>query len=289
MKPIKMTQEYNDSLMESLRAQILNTKTNNGKININIDLNALVKPTDAKEINIIFSAVTFIKYTSLVQHNTEEVGWHGIVERISDTNFLISDIVVYPQVVSGASVTPDQVKYQLWLYEFDDDTFKKIRFHGHSHVNMATFPSGVDSNFRMEILDQLTEDDYYIFSIHNKKGDREINLYDMKTNWIYETADINVSVLLNDQTTKEFIAESDKLVTKIVNSYHNIHGFTADENYNISLRQRLGQLDSDDSTHLLSKKEEKELKKYLNKPNRKQYDPEKEAREYVKKHGKLNS
>lgn len=290
MKPIKITEEYNNSIIEALKAQLLNTKTNSGKININIDLKTLINPSEAKQINITFSAIAFIKYSTLVQHNTDEVGWHGTVERLSDTDFLITDIFVYPQTVSGATVTPDQIKYQMWLYEeFDDETFPKVRFHGHSHVNMATSPSSVDLTFRQEILDQLTNEDFYIFSIHNKRGDREINLYDMRTNWIYETSDITINVLLNDQTTKDFLKETDANITKYAapRVYSgNIYGFTESDPYDMMVNKKFN---TDDSTHLMSKKEEKELQKYLNKQNKTRYDPDKDVKEFIKKHGNLNT
>ena len=72
--------------------------------------------------------------------------------------YLISDILVYPQEVTGSTVTTDQNEYEMWLMKQEDDVFNNIRMQGHSHVNMSTSPSSVDLNLYDGILSQLDSD-----------------------------------------------------------------------------------------------------------------------------------
>ena len=67
---------------------------------------------------------------------------HGTVLRTenskSDSNeFIVEDIFVYPQEVTGSTVTTDQEAYSKWLYELDDDIFNNLRMQSHSHCNMG--------------------------------------------------------------------------------------------------------------------------------------------------------
>jgi hypothetical protein len=123
-------------------------------------------------------------------YSKEEIGWHGIVERDGNV-FKITDILVYPQKVTGATVTTDQVPYQEWLMA---QPVNKIRFQGHSHVNMGCSPSGVDEKCKEGVLESVKQDDYYLFMIWNKSLEFTGELFDA-TSWIkYQTRDMEVSV-----------------------------------------------------------------------------------------------
>ena len=127
-----------------------------------------------------------------------EIGWHGIVERHNNF-FTIKDIIVYPQTVSGATVTTDAVEYSTWLMGLDDETFNHCRYQGHSHVNFSVTPSGVDRQFYDDILQTLQENDYYIFMITNKRSDIYIIIYDYTNNILFETKDITIKVLIDNE------------------------------------------------------------------------------------------
>ena len=74
---------------------------------------------------------------TLVSGFSTEVGWNGFARRIGDgSEFLVEDILVYPQVVSAADSDTDPEAYRDWLHGFEPDKLRLIRFHGHSHVNM---------------------------------------------------------------------------------------------------------------------------------------------------------
>lgn len=127
-----------------------------------------------------------LKYVMLY-HN--ELAWHGTVERENNT-FTITDVFLYPQTATSVTVTTDQAKYSEFINGLSGEVLNKMRFQGHSHVNMGVTPSTTDIDYYSEILSQIPEDDYYIFLIMNKKGEIFINIYDLTTNIQYETDDI---------------------------------------------------------------------------------------------------
>ena len=70
------------------------------------------------------------------------------------------------------------------------------RFHGHSHVNMNTGPSGVDESFYQDLLTQVN--DFFIILVTNKKNENTIRFYDKENNIIYNNIEINI---LNEDGT----------------------------------------------------------------------------------------
>ena len=166
------------------------------------------------------------KMHHLIDEVNTEVGWHGTIERYSDNEYIIDDIFVYPQVVTGTNIDPDQKAYEEWLDAFDDETFNTLHFHGHSHVNMGVFSSGTDDGFQKRIIEQLRGDQFYLFFIMNKKGERFIRLYDNRYGLMYETSDCDVEILQTDEEAdwlkeaKKKIVERTYVVPHSVSSYY---------------------------------------------------------------------
>jgi len=119
-------------------------------------------------VKINISEVALLKITGLVEAFDGEVGWHGTVNRTAANTFTIEDIFVYPQDASAASIDTDQLKYEMWLMSQDDDIFKRLRMHGHSHANFSSTPSAKDDRHRKGLTAQLTPGMFYIFMIFNK-------------------------------------------------------------------------------------------------------------------------
>jgi len=155
----------------------------------------------------------YSKTVMLVTGFSDEVAWHGTVARSGKSEFIIEDIFVYPQEVTGSTVNTDQEAYTEWLYEFDDATFNAIRMQGHSHVNMGVSPSGVDNGHREQILDQLDANMFYIFMIWNKRLETHTLIYDMENNILYEDDDITVKIA-GDESLEAFLADAEKKVQK---------------------------------------------------------------------------
>lgn len=127
------------------------------------------------------------KILALVDLAEKEIGWHGIVSR-EGNKFTIKDIYVYPQEVTGSTTEAIEDKYVEWICSLEDDEINNMRFHGHSHVNMAVFPSGVDTDYQHRLFNTVT--DYYIFMIINKRKEFKVYLYDREVNGMYEPDDI---------------------------------------------------------------------------------------------------
>ena len=183
-KTITITKELIEQYVEKLNESI-------GK---SIDYAPQLKAFDTdKKTHVTFSHTAAVKMLTLLFSCKGEVGWHGTVER-RDYGFFIKNIYIYPQFVTGATVTTDDDEYNKWLLSLDDEEFNTMRFHGHSHVNMAVSPSTTDMNHRKDILGRLRQDDFYIFMIINKNLDWTVSIYDMENNVEYSNADISVSI-----------------------------------------------------------------------------------------------
>lgn len=183
--------------------------------------------TCKNKATLYFREKAWQKMTCLVDEIDKEVAWHGIAKRYNNDGenaaYIIEDILVYPQKVTGATVTTDQVEYQTWLMDRDDDEFNNIRMQGHSHVNMSTSPSTVDLTLYDQIISQLTDDMFYIFLIINKRNEKTIKIYDFRDNIAYETADIETKVLMAPDGVMKFVEDAKKLVVEekpVVQSYY---------------------------------------------------------------------
>lgn len=174
--------------------------------------------TANKKATLYFKEIAWLKMQTLVREFDKEVAWHGLAFRGEDpekNEYTITDILVYPQEVTGATVNTDQTEYQNWLMGQPDEIFNNIRMQGHSHVNMGTTPSGVDTNLYDQLLGQLEDDMFYIFMIWNKRWEKTIMIYDMASNTMFETADVTVKIVADETGVERFLADAkDKVKTK---------------------------------------------------------------------------
>lgn len=209
-KYIQITDEQIEEIKKDFEEALSSAKLANGKFTFTRDVGNI-----DRRCTLRYSEKAWIKQDALIREFSDEVAWHGVAYRTSDheqDSYLIEDIMVYPQEVTGATVTTDQEKYQDWLYSQEDEVFNNIRMQGHSHVNMGVTPSGVDDNLYEGILEQLEDDMFYIFVIWNKKGDKTVKIYDFGENILFETKDVDVEIV--DADLEDFLEESRSLVTK---------------------------------------------------------------------------
>lgn len=210
-KPIRLTDEKIEAILTQTKAKLEDMKTKNmfeGELTFKL---SSVLGTDERA-SIIFSPEAYTKMFALVDNFSSEVAWHGTVLR-DGLDFYIEDIIVYPQKVTGVTVNTDQAEYDTWLMELGDDEFGSLRMQGHSHVNMGTSPSSVDTEHQKKILEQLKGTDFYIFMIVNKHRDMFITIFDLESNVKFETADIDLYIGPSDFAQKEFVDEAKSLVT----------------------------------------------------------------------------
>lgn len=209
-KLIKLTDENRDEIRKEFDQILMGLKLSDGKVQYTKIIGNITR-----KAKVFFTEAAWYKMQALIDGYDKEVGWHGIAYRHDDLNvdqYYITDIMVYPQEVTGATVTTDQEKYQSWLMKHDDDVFNNIRMQGHSHVNMAVSPSSVDTSLYDRILGQLTDDMFYIFMIWNKKGDKTVKIYDLKKNILFDTADCEIEVIKSrpSDVTIEGVNEEEK-------------------------------------------------------------------------------
>ena len=220
-KKIKLTQEDIVALRGDFEEALRTGKFSDGKFTFSKDLGKL-----ENKAKVIFEPLAWCKQNSLISEFNKEVAWHGVAVRGEEPGvFIIKDILVYPQEVTGATVTTDQELYQTWLMSHDDEVFNNIRYQGHSHVNMGTSPSGVDNNLYDSILEQLDDTMFYIFMIWNKRGEKTVKIYDLMENVFYDTTDVTIEIAGMQgfkENAKEMVA--DRVVTPVT-TYQNPNGY----------------------------------------------------------------
>lgn len=194
MKRITLDSNTKQDLLQKFETYLNTAKLSDNRINFSAALtpetNTVEKPT------IYISSEAFLKMMLYVQSTPTEIAWHGTVERNTKENYYyIKDVFLYPQTIAAATVQTDQEKYNEWVIDLDDDTANTMRFQGHSHVNFGVSPSGTDLTYYNDILQILPKNDYYIFTIMNKSGDMTWFVYDLEANLVYETKDIDITIL----------------------------------------------------------------------------------------------
>ena len=207
-RPIVLTDAMKRKARDDFDVMLDNMKMADGKLSYNMTY----KYEDAG-VTVWIAPEAYRKILALVTEFADEVGWHGTVSRTDENDYIIEDILVYPQEVTGSTVNTDQQAYTEWLYELDDDTFNKLRMQGHSHVSMGVSPSGVDDKHRQQILDQLEPDMFYIFMVWNKSLSVHTLVYDMARNILYEDDDVDV-MLLGSEDMDSFLADAKEKVQK---------------------------------------------------------------------------
>lgn len=191
MHPIRMTNKQIQEAVSMLRQQLKTSKTTSNTVELRYTLSMSKMP----KATLVIETLAWQKICALVDQCDKEVAWHGVVRK-ENNKYTITDILVFPQEVTGATVTSDETEYSMWLMQQPDSVFNNIRFHGHSHVNMGVTPSGVDTHYQDNILKNLK--DFYIFAIFNKRGQNWAAIYDVEDNIAYEDRDIDL-VLPTDE------------------------------------------------------------------------------------------
>lgn len=185
-----------NNLIDTIRKQLSRQKLVNGAINFSANPAEIKGAPKAK---LVFEKEAYSKAMALVEECSKEIAWHCLIkkERVGKfVTYKITDVIVFPQTVTGATVVSDAAEYTKWVMELDDDVFNSMRGHMHSHVNMGTSPSGVDTQYQEEVTENL--DDFYIFMIWNKKGSHWEKIVDIEDNIVYECKDIELYLPVDD-------------------------------------------------------------------------------------------
>lgn len=131
--------------------------------------------------SIIFTWTASTKIDLLVREFKKEVGWHGIVQRVNKDIFVVKDILVHPQMTRATLTDTNYDEYQKWLMSLPSGLISEIRLQGHSHANMPVFSSAIDDQHQKEVVSKFrNQDDFYLFTIHNRRRQRLGILYEQK-------------------------------------------------------------------------------------------------------------
>lgn len=217
MKPIRLTPQAMQAAKQAFNESLEGLRFQGEKLTFSYNFEEEFKkhlPENTPKPVVYMSAATYLKLLQFVLQCDKEIAWHGTVER-NGYNFFIKDVFLYPQRVTAVTVQTDDTKYTQWAEKLPDDVFNKMRFQGHSHVNMGTTPSGVDTTNWNDFLQNLLDDDFYIFMIINKSQDINLLIYDLANNLIFERADIAFKVYFNKETEISYIkADMEKYLEK---------------------------------------------------------------------------
>ena len=207
MRPFKITDEKHAELMEKFSAYLKGVTLTSNSFSFSQSF-ADVKNKD--KVFVTFTMKAYIKMRDLVDRYASEVGWFGFIDKISDLEYQITDICVYPQLVTGATVKETN---ESWDDDMPMEQIKRRHFHGHSHVNMAPSPSTTDMKHRDDQVSMVKSDSFYLFMITNKSCAWTAALFDLANNVVYNTDDILIDVDLGDgEMLSDFVDESRKMI-----------------------------------------------------------------------------
>lgn len=222
-REIRITEQSMTALRDAFLKVLANAKLADGKIKFEHEFG-----TVDRKATIRFSEAAWCKMQMLISSFDSEIGWDGVVKRGEGDTYIVSDILVCPQTVTGATVQTNQSEYAQWIGSFvdDDEIFPHLRFQGHSHVNMGVTPSGTDTSGWETLLSQLGDDDFYLFMIFNKKGEMTVRLYDYAKNIRFDTADCTVEVEDGQYGLSTFLADAKTKVKPGIHTVTNGAGYS---------------------------------------------------------------
>ena len=194
MKLIKVDDKIKNTILQDFMNNFLTNMSELSNYKPNLEL---LFDKDIKKPVVQLSVKAYIKMRMLINECNKEVAWHGTVSR-NDNVYTIEDIFVYPQEAASATVESDDEEYPKWCMQLPDEVINKLRFQGHSHVNMGVTPSSTDLNNWNEFLSIIPDNDFYIFCISNKRGEYTWCLYDKQNNICFENKDISWYITDNE-------------------------------------------------------------------------------------------
>ena len=213
LEPVK--EQVKQKLIEKYdTTTFMNTDTVSLQVSIKEILEQYIADKHLIEPTVYITMEAHTKMRMLVDETTTEIGWYGIVTKCPglEATYIIEDIIVYPQKVTGATCEQDDDKMFEFEISLTTEQVNHKRFQGHSHVNMGVTPSGVDEQFYTDLLTQV--EDYFIIMVTNKKGDTYIRFYDVEHNIVYSNVPLNVLLVGGVDLGKWYDKQKENLSNK---------------------------------------------------------------------------
>lgn len=263
LQPVK--DRVREKLLEKYDSTLyMNTSTVRVELDIKEILETYIEEQQVAEPEVYITPDAYIKMRKLVDDNTTEIGWYGTVTQMPGLNaFVIDDILVYPQTVTGVTCEQDDDRIFEFEMSLTTEQVNHKRFQGHSHVNMGVTPSGVDEQFYQDLLSQVQ--DYFIICVTNKRNEYTVRFYDIANNILY--TDLKIKVLLENGTDVDGWFEDTKSQLKN-RVQHNTYGVGSASylSNNTNKQKSIWDEEDDDDKHewdpyfgYVSKSEKREL------------------------------
>lgn len=216
-----------DPVREQIKTKLIEqyqttTFMNTDEVELKVSAKEIIKEyldqQQIKEPRVCITTEAYSKMRLLVDKFEKELGWYGIVTEMPGINtFVIEDLVVYPQKVTGTTCEQDEDKMFDFEMSLTTEQVNKKRFHGHSHVSMGAFASSTDENFYQELLKQVT--DYFIITITNKRNEYCTRFYDVRNNVLYTDVPIELINADGHSMLEWYEEQEKKLITRTYTAY----------------------------------------------------------------------
>lgn len=214
MKPIKISEDTKIKLfqkfVEKFKKELDNFESNVNETKFSFSFS--VDDVAKEKVTILFSQSAYLRMQALVDFFDTEVGWYGLVDKISDKLYRVYDVKVCKQYVDGAKVDTEDDDTLEFFNSLTDDEAEHMHFQAHSHVKMGTGASSVDLQNQADVVHNMGKSGYYIFQIWNKNNDINTYLYDLDNNIFYDKKDIIIEVEDDEGTLSDYLASVVDLV-----------------------------------------------------------------------------
>lgn len=214
MRPYKLTKNLITQIKKEFTNALDNYTATEGKFSFSF----IPKLESKNKYNVYCLPTAYCKMRTLVNNTSSEIAWHMCLNQLNKNTVCITDVLVYPQTVTGTTVNTDDTKYSLWLGDLPDEQFNTLRGQGHSHVNMGVSPSGVDTSYYADLLTNIKKG-VYLFMIMNKKGEMFLQLIDIDRNTIYDKQDIIFTISSAQWNENSWYDEQVKMIEKPIKKY----------------------------------------------------------------------
>ena len=106
-----------------LATEHFNSDTINVSLSLKETVDKVVEDNKLAEPEIFILDKAWLKIQMLVKENSGEVAWHCLVEKHTNNKYLIYDVLVFPQEVTGATADGIDGEYEMWLATLPDEQF----------------------------------------------------------------------------------------------------------------------------------------------------------------------
>ena len=226
MKPIKLSEEAEFALLtqfvKKFRKELsdFNFNINDTKFSMTMTLSQVAK----EKVTILFTKEAYLKMHALVNFYDTEVGWYGLVEKITDKLYRVYDVKVCKQYVNGAKVDTEDEDTLEFFNSLTDEEADHMHFQGHSHVKMSTGASAIDLQNQADVIHNMGKTGFYIFQIWNKSNEISTYLYDLDNNMFYDSKDVIIDIEDGENTISSFVDSTLDLVIEKKYPYQEYKG-----------------------------------------------------------------